>query len=179
MKCYNGSLWHADETDGCVRIHRDAFQIIKAPKQSDQFVAYWPDAPMIEWILATLNAAEGKIPLFQDPEGRVFEVMTRGLHGQSREHLIVLRDVSSKRVEIHPASFANTLKPVGDSSNGTNGGHAVHEAGTTRKSPADRAPAQNSSLADSSLADVAPDAASASFMDDASDLLGGVLEIFQ
>lgn len=179
MKCYSGSLWHADETDDCVRIHRDAFQIIKAPKKGDEFEPYWPDAPMIEWILATLNAAEGKIRLFQDPEGRVLEVVTRGVHGQSREHLVVLRDVSSKRVEIHPASFANTLKPVGDTSIDTSDGHAAHEAGTTRKSPADRAPTQNASLADSSLADVAPDAASASFMDDASDLLGGVLEIFQ
>lgn len=55
---YPGTLWHADESDDCVRIFRGDLQIIKAPKQGTPYEEYWPDPVMTQWIVDVLNQAE-------------------------------------------------------------------------------------------------------------------------
>lgn len=57
LKVYGGDPWHADESEDSVRIFCGNLQIIKAPKMSDVFEPYWPDADALCWILDTLNAA--------------------------------------------------------------------------------------------------------------------------
>lgn len=58
IRVYDGDIWHADESDDCVRIFRGALQIIKAPKYHPLLEPYWPDPVMIKWIIQTLNDAE-------------------------------------------------------------------------------------------------------------------------
>lgn len=57
LKVYAGDPWHADESEDSVRIFCGSLQIIKAPKISDVFEPYWPDADVLCWILDILNAA--------------------------------------------------------------------------------------------------------------------------
>lgn len=55
---YEGDLWHADESEDCVRFHRGMFQVFKAPKHDTPYAEYWPSPEMIRWMLDVLNAAE-------------------------------------------------------------------------------------------------------------------------
>ena len=58
IKVYEGTVWHADESNDCVRVFRGNLQIIKAPKHHPLLEPYWPDPAMIRWIIQTLNDAE-------------------------------------------------------------------------------------------------------------------------
>lgn len=55
---YPGAIWHADESDDCVRIFRGHLQIIKAAKHGTPYEEYWPQADQLTWILQVLNQAE-------------------------------------------------------------------------------------------------------------------------
>jgi hypothetical protein len=60
---YEGSPWHADESDDVVRFHREHMQVFKAVKRSHEFAAYWPGPQTIQWMLAALNERERTCPL--------------------------------------------------------------------------------------------------------------------
>lgn len=60
IKVYEGSPWHADETDDSVRIFCNNLQIIKAPKADDIREPYWPEPYVLCWMLDVLNAASAK-----------------------------------------------------------------------------------------------------------------------
>lgn len=55
---YDGAIWHADESDHCVRIFRGHMQIIKAPKRDTPYEEYWPTSDQLTWMLQVLNQAE-------------------------------------------------------------------------------------------------------------------------
>jgi hypothetical protein len=58
VKVYDGVIWHADESDDCVRIFRGSLQIIKAPKRSTPYEEYWPSPDLLKWMLEALNNGE-------------------------------------------------------------------------------------------------------------------------
>jgi hypothetical protein len=58
IKVYDGVIWHADESDSCVRIFRGHMQIIKAPKRDTPYEEYWPTPEQLTWMLQVLNQAE-------------------------------------------------------------------------------------------------------------------------
>lgn len=58
LKTYPGMIWHADESDTCVRIFREHYQIIKAPKCCTPFEEYWPNPEQLTWMIQVLNEAE-------------------------------------------------------------------------------------------------------------------------
>jgi hypothetical protein len=57
-KFYDGTPWHADEDEDCVRIFRGFYQIMKIPKHGTPYAEYWPEPEQLEWILQVLNQAE-------------------------------------------------------------------------------------------------------------------------
>ena len=58
IKVYDGAIWHADESDDCVRIFRGSLQIIKAPKHGTPYEEYWPNPDQLTWMLQVLNQAD-------------------------------------------------------------------------------------------------------------------------
>jgi hypothetical protein len=60
LEIYEGHPWHADESESCVRLFYGNLQILKAPKVSEQFEAYWPSPEMIWRMLKALNEQENQ-----------------------------------------------------------------------------------------------------------------------
>ena len=59
-KTYKGDPWYADETEDCVRVFRDHYQMIKMPKRDTPYEEYWMTDSQLEWLLRTLNRAEAE-----------------------------------------------------------------------------------------------------------------------
>ncbi|HEY9777549.1 MAG TPA: hypothetical protein V6C81_27545 [Planktothrix sp.] len=65
-KVYGGFPWHADDSNYCVRFHREDLQAFKAPKSGTPFAEYWPGPKTIQWMLDALNEHERSNPMPHD-----------------------------------------------------------------------------------------------------------------